>query len=144
MSPSRHGLRRAPKRLDFEKVSFANVDVKSAEKPVVRGTLYLVLACFLALHGCGEDSKPSGTAADGDAGRGRLVYLAQCTACHAIDPAKDGPVGPAVKGSSRALLEAKVLRGSYPPGYTPKRNTVVMPQQPQLGPAIPDLDAFLR
>ncbi len=110
----------------------------------MRGALYLVFACSLTLQGCGEDSKPSGTAADGDAGRGRAVYLSQCTACHATDPAKDGPVGPAIKGSSRALLEAKVLRGSYPPGYRPKRTTVVMSPQPHLGPAIPDLDAFLR
>jgi len=103
------------------------------------------MAFSLALQACGQDSKPSGTAADGDAGRGRALYLSQCAAaCHATDPAKDGPVGPAIKGSSRALLEAKVLRGGYPPGYTPKRNTVVMSPQPQLGPAIPDLDAFLR
>ncbi|MBI4638284.1 MAG: cytochrome C [Candidatus Rokubacteria bacterium] len=70
--------------------------------------------------------------------------MAQCTACHAIDPAKDGPLGPAVKGSSRALLEAKVLRGSYPPGYAPKRNTAVMSPQPQLTPSVPDLEAFLH
>lgn len=111
---------------------------------MVRAALYLVSAFSLALQGCGEDAKPSVTAADGDAGRGRAVYLSQCAACHATDPAKDGPLGPAIKGSSRALLEAKVLRGSYPPGHTPKRNTVVMPAQPHLGPAIPDLDAFLR
>ena len=126
-------------------MSFANVDVESGEKAVLSATLYLVLAFSLVLQGCGEDSKPSGTAADGDASRGRAVYLLQCAAaCHATDPAKNGPLGPAIKGSSRALLEAKVLRGSYPPGYAPKRTTVVMPRQAQLGPAIPDLDAFLR
>lgn len=111
----------------------------------MRAIPHAVFAFLLALQGCGEDSKPSGTAAaDGDAGRGRAVYLSQCTACHASDPAKDGPVGPAIKRSSRALLEAKVLHGSYPPGYTPKRSTTVMPPQPQLAPAISDLDAFLR
>lgn len=126
-------------------MSFANVDGESGETAVLSATLYLLLAFSLVLQGCGEDSKPSGTAADGDASRGRAVYLSQCAAaCHATDPAKDGPLGPAIKGSSRALLEAKVLRGSYPPGYTPKRNTVVMPPQAQLGPAIPDLAAFLR
>ena len=76
--------------------------------------------------------------------RGRQVYLAYCTACHAADPAQNGPLGPAVKGSSRELLDARILRGSYPPGYTPKRSTTVMQPMPQLAPNIPDLAAYLR
>lgn len=109
-----------------------------------------VVRCFvllvpLWLHGCGDGSQPSTPRGSGsDAGRGRLVYLGQCTPCHASDPAKDGPLGPAVKGSSDALLEAKVLQGTYPPGYVPKRNTAVMPPQPHTRPNIPDLAAFLR
>lgn len=79
-----------------------------------------------------------------DPGRGRAVYLSQCATCHASDPSWDGPVGPAIKGSSRALLEAKLLRGGYPPGYAPKRTTAVMPPQPQIEPDIPHLAAFLR
>jgi mono/diheme cytochrome c family protein len=78
------------------------------------------------------------------AGRGKQVYLTECIACHNIDPAKDGPLGPAVKGSSQELLEARVLRGTYPPGYTPKRSTALMPAQPKLAPKIPDLAALLR
>src|SRR5438270_13013604 len=61
--------------------------------------------------------------------RGRQVYLAQCTQCHAVDPSQPGPVGPPVKGSSRELLEARILKSSYPPGYKPKRTTNVMPPQ---------------
>ena len=76
--------------------------------------------------------------------RGRQIYLGQCTQCHAVDPSQAGPVGPAVKGSSRELLEAKVLKGSYPPGYKPKRPTSVMPPQPALAPEIPALAAFLK
>jgi hypothetical protein len=53
-------------------------------------------------------------------------------------------VGPAVKGSAQTLLEAKLLRGGYPPGYNPKRNTAIMPPQPQLAAHISDLAAFLR
>lgn len=70
--------------------------------------------------------------------------MAYCVSCHNIDPSKDGPIGPAVKGSSRALLEAKIVRGSYPPGYKPKRNTAIMPTQPALQSSIPDLAAFLK
>jgi mono/diheme cytochrome c family protein len=91
----------------------------------------------LALAGCGEGA---GGAA---AARGRSVYLAQCTTCHATDPARPGPVGPPVKGASRALLEARLLHAGYPPGYTPKRRSAVMPAMPQLEASIPDLAAYL-
>jgi mono/diheme cytochrome c family protein len=79
-----------------------------------------------------------------EAERGRQAYLAQCSACHAPDPSKDGPLGPAIKGSSRALLEARVLRGVYPPGYTPKRPSAVMQPMPQVASSLSDLAAYLR
>ncbi len=95
-----------------------------------------LLAVALALAACAEDGSP--------AARGRQVYLAQCTTCHNSDPSKDGPLGPAIKGSSRELIEARVLRGMYPPGYKPKRGTAIMQTMPQLASAIDDLAAFLR
>jgi hypothetical protein len=52
-------------------------------------------------------------------------------------------VGPPVKGASRALLEARLLHAGYPPGYTPKRSSAVMPAMPQLAASIPDLAAYL-
>jgi len=94
----------------------------------------LVIMPFLGA--CAEDRSP--------AGRGKALYLAQCIACHNSDPSKPGPLGPPVNGAAQELLEAKVLRGSYPPGYTPKRDTAIMPPQPQLAPHIQDLAAFLR
>ena len=105
---------------------------------VVRRELLAVAAGALILQGCsdGEPLSPEAT-------RGRQVYLAQCTTCHATDPAEPGPVGPPVQGSSRELLEAKVLRGSYPPGYTPKRSSAVMRPMPELARSLPDLAAFL-
>jgi mono/diheme cytochrome c family protein len=101
------------------------------------GRLVLALAIVLA-SGCGSDD------ASGPAARGRQVYLSQCASCHAADPGQVGPVGPPVKGASRALLEAKVLNGSYPEGYAPKRPTRVMPAQPQLTGDIDALAAYLR
>jgi mono/diheme cytochrome c family protein len=80
----------------------------------------------------------------GTAERGRRVYLARCTACHSPDPGRNGPVGPAIKGSSMALVRARVLQAAYPPGYVPKRPTRIMPPQPDLAPWIADLAAFLR
>jgi mono/diheme cytochrome c family protein len=72
------------------------------------------------------------------------VFLAQCATCHGPDPAQAGPIGPAVKGSSRELLEAKVLRGAYPPGYVPKRPTKVMPPLPALADDVGPLADYLR
>lgn len=56
-----------------------------------------------------------------------------------MNPAQPGPVGPPVQGASRALLEAKVVHGTYPSGYAPKRPTRVMQPMPQV---TPDLDAL--
>jgi mono/diheme cytochrome c family protein len=81
---------------------------------------------------------------DALAARGRQVYLAQCTQCHNADPALAGPVGPPIKSASHELIEAKVLRGEYPAGYTPKRPTKVMPPQTALAPDVPALAAYLK
>jgi len=70
--------------------------------------------------------------------------VANCVACHNHDPSKDGPIGPAIKGSPKELLQARVLRNGYPANYTPKRPTKVMPQFPFLEPEIPYLAVYLR
>jgi mono/diheme cytochrome c family protein len=111
----------------------------------------------LLLAGCGDQPAPppagnasaptpttAGVAAAGSAEKGRQVWLGQCVACHNPDPTKDGPLGPAVKGSSRELVDARVVRGEYPAGYTPKRPTKVMPPRPDLAPSVPDLAAYLH
>lgn len=100
---------------------------------------------LLLLNACEKDSGRSTiTAQGGDLNRGRATYLSNCAACHnSSDPSRDGPIGPAIKGSSQDLIEARVLRAGYPPNYTPKRKTAVMPAQPYLKSAIPDLAAFL-
>jgi mono/diheme cytochrome c family protein len=95
-------------------------------------------AAALAVAGCAQEPLSP------EAQRGRQVYTSQCTACHAFDPAQPGPVGPEVKGASRELLEAKILRGAYPRGYKPKRPTSVMPPQPQVASDIPALAAYLK
>ena len=74
---------------------------------------------------------------------GRRAYVANCTACHNPDPTKEGTIGPAVAGSSLALVEARVLRAEYPPGHTPKRPSALMPAQPYLKKDVPDLAAYL-
>ena len=66
-----------------------------------------------------------------------------CIARHHRDPTQDGGLGPAVAGSSYELLEARVLHATYPPGYTPKRDTRLMVPQTHLEPEIPALTAYL-
>jgi mono/diheme cytochrome c family protein len=106
---------------------------------VTRGrALVLAGGLALALAACGREPLSP------EAERGRQVYLSQCTACHATDPSQPGAVGPEIKGASPELLEAKVLRGAYPPGYRPKRPTAAMPPQPHLANDIPALAAYLK
>jgi mono/diheme cytochrome c family protein len=75
---------------------------------------------------------------------GEKVYQNVCIACHNGNPNLDGALGPANAGSSQELLEAKVLRGEYPPGYTPKRpGSTTMPRFEFLADKIPAIAAYL-
>jgi hypothetical protein len=60
-----------------------------------------------------------------------------------MDPTQDGALGPAVAGASHELLEARVIKGGYPEGYTPKRATLVMVALPHLERDIDELTAYL-
>ena len=76
--------------------------------------------------------------------RGEQVYLNNCTACHARVPSEVGPIGPPITGASLELLEAKVLRNEYPPGYTPQRDTKAMIPLAHLEPELPAIAAYLE
>jgi mono/diheme cytochrome c family protein len=107
--------------------------------------LTILLLSALTLSACGRDSGDSSSASKNpDWQRGRAVYIANCVACHNTDPSKDGPIGPALKGSPPELVKFRVLRTEYPPGYTPKRNTKVMPTFPFLESDIKYLAEYLR
>jgi mono/diheme cytochrome c family protein len=111
----------------------------------MRKLRFLLLFLALGLTGCGKDSEMSADSrASGDPRRGRGIYAAYCIACHNSDPARDGPIGPAIAGSPRPLIEARILGAAYPPGYAPKRDTRIMPAMPHLKRAIPDLAAYLN
>src|SRR5262245_40197430 len=74
--------------------------------------------------------------------QGHTTYRSICTTCHNGVPSQDGAVGPAIAGSPRELIEAKVLRGEDPPGYTPKRPTQAMPRFEYLADQIDALAAY--
>jgi mono/diheme cytochrome c family protein len=89
---------------------------------------------------CAGESEESG---DPAIARGKKIYRNICVICHNADPNQPGSLGPANAGASRELLEAKLLRGEYPAGYTPKRNTQQMPRFEFLEPNLDDIAAFL-
>ncbi len=99
------------------------------------------LTCLLALAACADDPAPSGLSEAGRAGW--RAYRMFCAACHAPDPNDDTALGPPIAGSDRALIEARILRGGYPEGYRPKRDTRIMPAHPHLARDIDALAAYL-
>lgn len=107
-----------------------------------RKNLFLILCCAAALSACTKESEDTGRSPEWS--RGRAVFIANCVACHNPDPSKDGSIGPAINGSSKELVESRVLRGTYPPDYEPKRKTKIMPSFPFLETEIPYLVAYLR
>ena len=100
----------------------------------------LVLFLSAALGGCHNSSQPA--AAD-PLKKGRVLYITNCAVCHNADPNLPGTLGPPIAGSSRELVEARVLHAAYPPGYKPKRTSHVMQPLPWLAPNIDALTAFL-
>ncbi|MBV8362105.1 MAG: cytochrome c [Deltaproteobacteria bacterium] len=75
--------------------------------------------------------------------RGEVLYRTNCASCHGRDPNRPGALGPAIAGSSRALIEARVLHRAYPAGYQPKRQTHLMQPMPWMAAHIDDLAAYL-
>jgi mono/diheme cytochrome c family protein len=76
--------------------------------------------------------------------QGEVLYATHCTACHNRNPDKDGSLGPAIKGSSLELVQARVLHGAYPPGYSPKRPTHIMQQLPLTEEDVQAIHAYLN
>lgn len=76
--------------------------------------------------------------------QGRKVYQSNCTACHNMNPSNKGSLGPAVAGSSEELVEARVVHGNYPPGYTPKADTRLMVALPYLAKDVKAITAYLQ
>jgi mono/diheme cytochrome c family protein len=103
---------------------------------IVSALIGLPLAGLLCV-GCSKTGSQSAVE------RGRQVYMTYCVVCHNPDPTRPGAAGPEIAGATRELLEARVLHGAYPPGYTPKRTTKAMTPLPFLAPKIADLAAFL-
>ena len=79
-----------------------------------------------------------------DPEKGKVVYYANCIACHNSNPKKPGSIGPQIYRSSKELLSNKINFGIYPKNYKPKRSTKMMPLQPHSDKEIANLHAFLN
>ena len=110
---------------------------------VLQAAVGLSLAAAF-LSSCTKQPEGPGSPAESPGARGKKVYMANCVACHNANPALDGPIGPSLAGSTKELLEKRILNASYPEGYKPKRATKLMPATPHLKNDIEALEAFLN
>ena len=109
-----------------------------------RATVILLGLLPIATLSCSEAGDGGGSGGELDAvARGEHYYQNVCIACHSGDPNADGTLGPALAGTPLAVIEAKVMRGEYPEGYTPKRETATMPRFEFLGPELSNIAAYL-
>jgi mono/diheme cytochrome c family protein len=118
------------------------IDVEDASGREAPLYLSAVLACAVMVAAAMVAAGCHGhqmTAAE----RGAVIYRTNCSACHNENPNLPGPLGPAIAGSPKELIVARVLHGAYPIGYDPKRRTHIMKPLPWLGPHIDDLTAYL-
>lgn len=107
--------------------------------------LFIVTFGLLLFSCTKKQDQPAGELTPAQAiERGKSVYNLNCTACHNVDPAKEGSTGPAVANASKELLELRILKATYPPDYKPKRDTKQMPALPHLEKEIPAITAYLN
>ncbi len=114
-----------------------------------RLTLIVLVIVFILMSvftGCQRTTPPQDTpsSTSPSADHGRVIYQTQCIACHNSNPHKPGSIGPDIFGSSKELLQARILKGDYPPGYQPKRSTHNMAALPHLKDEIDSLHAYLN
>jgi mono/diheme cytochrome c family protein len=106
-------------------------------------TLFAAACSQPADTGAAADPKPDAARAAA-AERGQKIYENVCIACHNGDPTQPGSLGPQVARASLELLEAKVLRGEYPPAYTPLRPSQAMPKYEYLKDRLGDVAVYLE
>jgi mono/diheme cytochrome c family protein len=129
----------APRPFDYRPTV---IDVEAESGHVAPLYLSAVLACAVMVAAAMVAAGCHGhkmTAAE----RGAVIYRTNCSACHNENPNLPGALGPAIAGSPKELIAARVLHGAYPVGYDPKRRTHIMKPLPWLGSHIDDLTAYL-
>lgn len=78
------------------------------------------------------------------ANNGKTLYTTHCIRCHNSNPWLSGSVGPELITTPYAVFPTKVLQGSYPRGYAPKRRSKIMPTFPRLTKDIDKIYDYIR
>ncbi|HLP41935.1 MAG TPA: cytochrome c [Fibrobacteria bacterium] len=112
--------------------------------PAVLPAAFLLLVFAAVLELLSACNKSERAPRDPLVATGQAAYSLRCGSCHHPDPARDGSLGPAIKGASLELLKARVLHGTYPEGYTPKRSTKIMRKLPLTEADVEAIHAFLN
>ena len=73
-----------------------------------------LVACVLQIWtACGQKD----TTTDPKILRGRVLFASNCISCHNSNPALDGTLGPAIKGSALELVQARAYELFVQRGY---------------------------
>lgn len=75
---------------------------------------------------------------------GKAIYTQQCVKCHNANPNNVGSLGPDLVSTPKDALQSKVLHGTYPEGYKPKRRSKLMPKFPQYVNDIESLHQYIQ
>ena len=119
--------------------------MKDYSKDNAHTKMWALLLLCLFLVCCQEKKIPTDPIKTALIDKGKSVYMTTCIACHNPDPKISGSIGPEVYGSSKVLIESKIVSGEYPPNYVPKRKTKLMPKfAEEHGKDIEAIHAFLN
>jgi mono/diheme cytochrome c family protein len=75
---------------------------------------------------------------------GKSIYMQNCIKCHGANPNYAGSLGPDLVSTPRDVLKSKVVDGTYPEDYEPKRKSKLMPKFPQLSENIEALHLYIQ
>ena len=91
-----------------------------------------------------KNNQKNSVALTNDIEKGRTVYFANCVSCHNRNPKKPGSIGPELYGVPIYVLTQKIISGTYPENYRPKKHSKIMPLMPHLNNKITNLHAFIN
>lgn len=78
------------------------------------------------------------------ADEGEVIYKTVCSKCHNINPTKPGSIGPELFTTPKEVFKTKVITGTYPASYKPKRKTRIMPRFKNLTNKIDSIYNYIR
>ena len=75
---------------------------------------------------------------------GKSIYMQNCIKCHGSNPNYAGSLGPDLVSTPIDVLKSKVVDGTYPEYYEPKRKSKLMPKFPKLSRDVESLHLYIE